>query len=162
MGYDEHWATCGTAGSVASLPFVTKGINDTLESVPASRVINAIPFYTRVWYEDSLENAPDGSIIVEDPMVGDYALSSRAVGMGAAEKFIKDNGGSVRWLEDLGQNYGEYYTAEGSLARVWLEDKESLTAKLNVMKENNIAGVACWKLGLDSKEAWEAIGAYLK
>ena len=162
MGYDEHWATCGTAGSVASLPFVTKGINDTLESVPASRVINAIPFYTRVWYEDSLENAPDGSIIVEDSMVGDYALSSRAVGMGAAEKFIKENGGSVRWLEDLGQNYGEYYTPEGSFARVWLEDKESLTAKLNVMKENNIAGVACWKLGLDSEEAWEVIGAYLK
>ena len=51
---------------------------------------------------------------------------------------------------------------KGSFARVWLEDKESLTAKLNVMKENNIAGVACWKLGLDSKEAWEAIGAYLK
>ena len=109
MGYDEHWATCGSAGSVASLPYVTKGITDTLESVPASRVINAIPFYTRIWYEDTLENAPEGSIIVEDNLIGDYALSSRAVGMGVAEKLIKENNGNVRWLEDLGQNYGDCY-----------------------------------------------------
>ena len=162
MGYDEHWATCGTAGSVASLPYVTNGIKDTLEEVSSSRVINAIPFYTRIWYEDSLENAPEGAIIVEDNINGDYALSSKAVGMGTAEKLISQNGGGVRWIEDLGQNYGEFYTAEGSLGRVWLEDKESLTRKLNVMKENNLAGVACWKLGLESEDAWEAIGEYLK
>ena len=161
MGYDEHWATCGSAGSVASLPYVTKGITDTLESVPASRVINAIPFYTRIWYEDTLENAPEGSIIVEDSMNGEYALSSRAVGMGVAEKLIKENNGNVRWLEDLGQNYGDCY-ADGSFVRVWFEDKESLTLKLNVMKNNNLAGVACWKLGLESEEAWEAIGEFLK
>ena len=109
-----------------------------------------------------MENAPEGSIIVEDPMNGDYALSSRAVGMGAGEKLIKQNNGSVRWLEDLGQNYGEFYTSDGRFGRVWLEDKQSLEAKLNVMKENNLAGVACWKLGLESEEAWDAIGEFLK
>ena len=162
MGYDEHWATCGSAGSVASLPYVTKGITDTLESVPASRVINAIPFYTRIWYEDSLDNAPEGSIVIEDAINGDYALSSRAVGMGAAEKILAENGATTRWLEDLGQNYGEFYTSDGRFGRVWLEDKESLTLKLNVMKNNNLAGVACWKLGLESEEAWEVISEYLK
>lgn len=162
MGYDEHWATCGSAGSVASLPYVTKGITDTLESVPASRVINAIPFYTRIWYEDSLENAPEGAIVVEDPINGDYALSSRAVGMGAAEKVLAENGASTRWLEDLGQNYGEFYTADGRFGRVWLEDKDSLTLKLNAMKNNNLAGVACWKLGLESEEAWQVISNYLQ
>lgn len=162
MGYDEHWATCGTAGSVASLPYVTKGITDTLEAVPASRVINAIPFYTRVWYEDSLDSAPEGAIIVEDPINGDYALSSKAVGMGVAEKLLKENGATSRWLENLGQNYGEFYTSEGRYGRVWLEDKESLTLKLNVMKESGLAGVACWKLGLESEDAWEVIGEYLK
>ena len=162
MGYDEHWATCGTAGSVASLPYVTNGITDTLEEVPASRVINAIPFYTRIWYEDSLDNAPEGAIVIEDAINGDYALSSRAVGMGAAEKILAENGATTRWLEDIGQNYGEFYTAEGRFGRVWLEDKESLTLKLNAMKESGIAGVACWKLGLESEEAWEVIGEYLK
>lgn len=161
MGYDEHWAGCGQAGSVASLPFVTQGILDTLKEVPSSRVINAVPFYTRVWYEDSLENAPEGSIVVEDAINGDYALSSKAVGLGAAKELLEDNGASLRWLEDIGQYYGEYYI-EDRLARIWLEDKKSLTEKLNVMKANNLAGVACWKLGLESEEAWEAIGEYMQ
>lgn len=161
MGYDEHWSGCGEAGSVASLPYVTNGILDTLAEVPASRVINAIPFYTRVWYEDSLENAPEGAIIVEDVINGDYALSSKAVGMGDAKELLENNGASLRWLEDIGQYYGEYYIND-SLARIWLEDKKSLIEKLNVMKDNNLAGVACWKLGLESEEAWEAISMFMQ
>ncbi|MBQ9700382.1 MAG: SH3 domain-containing protein [Lachnospiraceae bacterium] len=161
MGYDEHWAGCGEAGSVASLPFVKKGIEDTLKEVPASRVINAVPFYCRVWYEDTLDNAPDGATIVKDPINGDYALSSKAVGMGDAKELIEDNNGSLRWLEDLGQYYTEYYKGD-RLARIWLEDKESLKQKLNVMKEHGIAGVAGWKLGLDSSEAWDAIKEYMQ
>lgn len=161
MGYDEHWAGCGQAGSVASLPFVTNGILNTLSEVPAERVINAVPFYTRVWYEDEIENAPENSVIVEDSINGDYALSSKAVGMGNAKELLKSNGANLIWMEELGQYYGEYY-ADGRLARVWLEDRESLSAKLGVMKQNNLAGVACWKLGLESEEAWEAIGEYLK
>lgn len=161
MGYDEHWAGCGEAGSVASLPFVKKGIEDTLKEVPASRVINAVPFYCRVWYEDTLDNAPEGAIIVKDPINGDYALSSKAVGMGDAKELIEDNDASLRWLEDLGQYYTEYYKGD-RLARIWLEDKESLKKKLNVMKEHGIAGVAGWKLGLDSSEAWDAIKEYMQ
>lgn len=161
MGYDEHWAGCGQAGSVASLPFVTNGILNTLSEVPAERVINAVPFYTRVWYEDEIENAPENSVIVEDSINGDYALSSKAVGMGNAKELLKSNGANLVWMDELGQYYGEYY-ADGRLARVWLEDKESLLKKLEVMKQNNLAGVACWKLGLESEEAWEAIGEYLK
>ena len=48
MGYDEHYSG-SDAGSVASLPWVEQGIQDTLEEVPADRVINAVPFYTRLW-----------------------------------------------------------------------------------------------------------------
>lgn len=162
MGYDEHWAGGANAGSVASLPFVTDGIKDTLEEVDASKIINAIPFYTRVWYEDPVELAPEDAIIIEDPVNGDYALSSKAVGMGVAEMYLAENGATSRWLDDLGQNYGEFYTNEGRLGRVWLEDEQSLRAKLNVMKENNLAGVACWKLGLESEAAWEVIGEFLK
>ena len=43
---------------------------------------------------------------------------------------------------------------------VWLEDKESIQAKLNVMKQNNIAGVAEWKLGLEDPTVWDEIAAY--
>ena len=49
MGYDEHYAGSEEAGSVASLPWAEAGIQNTLDSVPAEKVIHGIPFYTRLW-----------------------------------------------------------------------------------------------------------------
>ena len=48
MGYDEHFAGSDEAGSVASKEFVAQGIADTLTEVPPEKMINAIPFYTRL------------------------------------------------------------------------------------------------------------------
>lgn len=41
---------------------------------------------------------------------------------------------------------------------VWMEDEESLKLKMNLARENDLAGVACWKLGLEDEEAWTTIG----
>ncbi len=50
MGYDEHYVGGGgAAGSNASITFVEDGIVNTKQVVPAEKIINAIPFYTRVW-----------------------------------------------------------------------------------------------------------------
>lgn len=65
MGYDEHYAG-SDAGSVASLPFVEDGISRAVSMVPSEQVINAVPFYTRIWTENAGET------------------KSRAVGMQAA------------------------------------------------------------------------------
>ena len=48
MGYDEHFAGSYEAGSVASYNYVKEGIEETLRDVPADKVINAVPFYTRL------------------------------------------------------------------------------------------------------------------
>ena len=50
MGYDEHYAG-GEPGSVASIGYVNQGIADTLADVPKEKLINAVPFYTRLWTE---------------------------------------------------------------------------------------------------------------
>ena len=51
MGYDEHYGGSPVAGSVSSYNFVRSGIENTLKEVPASKVISALPFFTRVWKE---------------------------------------------------------------------------------------------------------------
>lgn len=48
MGYDEHWGGCKEAGSVASIDFVTGGLDRMLEQVPAEKVINALPLHQAV------------------------------------------------------------------------------------------------------------------
>ena len=161
MGYDEHWAGAPEAGSVASLPYVETGIKETIEQGgEANRIINAIPFYTRIWSETPIEYAEQGSQIVDDNIKGSYALDSRAVGLGTAEKELEKYGINKFWVEDLSQYYAEYEEGN-SLMRVWLEEEKSIEAKLEVMKKYNLGGVACWRLGLEEAWVWDIIEGYV-
>ena len=144
MGYDEHTGRSEEAGSVASIGFVKEGITDMLGKVPAEKVINAIPFYTRVWIE-----AFGGGI------------SSQILGMEGTQNYIRQNGMDVYWHEGSGQNIA---TLEGdnALYTIWVEDDLSIAEKMKLIKEYNLAGVASWKLGLESDSVWSVISEYLK
>lgn len=142
MGYDEHYSGSPEAGSVASIGFVEEGIKKTVDEVPAKKVINALPFYTRIWKSQGAE------------------LSSEAVGMDIAEQFVANHSIELRWDEKTCQNYGEIQEGE-IFYQVWLEDEQSIETKLNIMDKYQIGGVAAWKLGFEKKSIWEVIGAYL-
>ena len=142
MGYDEHYAGSAEAGSVASINYVENGIADTVSQVPANKVINAVPFYTRIW-------ETTGSTI-----------SSQAVGMEMAEEYVAAHHIDVEWNEETCQNYGEY-TSGDTLYQVWLEDEESIRVKLNIMEKYGIGGVAAWRLGFEKPEIWDEIEAYM-
>ena len=143
MGYDEHWGSGGVAGSVASLGFVEDGIVQTLEDVPANKVINALPFYTRVWKTN-----------------GDK-VTSEALDMETAGNFIKKNGVNMTWDATAGQNYGEIQLGN-TFYQIWMEDKDSIESKLAVMKKYGIGGVAAWKLGYETSDIWDKIAVYMK
>ena len=142
MGYDEHYGGSDTAGSVASIDFVEKGIADTVAEVPADKVINAIPFYTRIWETKGT------------------TVTSQAVGMEIAQKYIADHSITTVWDEKTCQNYGEYKSGD-SYYQVWLEDEDSIRVKLNIMSKYGIAGVAEWKLGFEVDSIWDVIEEYM-
>lgn len=142
MGYDEHYSGSETAGSVASINFVEQGIADTVAEVPANKVINAIPFYTRIWETNGT------------------TVSSQAVGMELAQQYISDHGMDISWDETTCQNYGEYQSGS-SYYQVWLEDADSIRVKLNIMSKYGIAGVAEWKLGFETASIWDVIEEYM-
>lgn len=142
MGYDEHYAGSSEAGSVASINFVEEGIKKTVDQVPAGKVINAVPFYTRIW------ETRDGQI------------SSQAVGMDVAEEYVAYHNMPLEWNEETCQNYAE--STEGdSLLQIWLEDESSIEVKLNIMDKYQIGGVASWRLGYEKPEIWDVIEIYL-
>lgn len=143
MGYDEHYVGGGEAGSVASIGYVEDGIVKTKEVVDSSKLINAIPFYTRVW-----ESGSDG-------------LKAQSLTMANQAQWLKDTGATPLWLDECCQYYVEYENG-GSLYQCWLEDAESIRVKLQVMKAQNIAGVASWKLGIEDKRVWDEIEQYMQ
>lgn len=137
MGYDEHYAG-GEPGSVASIGFVEEGIANTLKDVPKEKIINAVPFYTRLWKE------------------GDGDPSSSALGISKAGTWLDDNHVELVWQESVGQYYGELI--EGDVRQyLWMEEERSLGLKMDLIKKYDLAGVACWKLGLESENVWDVI-----
>ncbi len=142
MGYDEHYAGGGVAGSNASIDYIENGIIKTKESVPAHKIINALPFYTKVW-----ESGSEG-------------LNVAILTMENQDEWVENSGVEPMWLEEYCQNYIEF-EKDGNVYQCWLEDEESVKVKLQVMKAQNIAGVAAWKLGIEDKDIWEVIGQYM-
>ena len=137
MGYDEHYVG-SEAGSVASLPWVEQGIQDTLKEVPAERVINAIPFYTRLW------RTTGGNV------------TSEAIGMDQAQQTIADNNVETYWDKTTSQNYGKY-DIDNSTYQIWLEDAQSVAEKVKLVSKYDLAGVSAWKLGFENNGIWQVI-----
>lgn len=143
MGYDEHWAGCSEPGSVASIGFVKSGIQSALNlGVPADKLINAIPFYTRVW-ETTGATVKDTT----DSMVN-------------AEKWVASKGIELNWDDETCQYYGELVSG-GTTYQIWMEEEESIQTKLNMMLTYNLAGVAAWQLGYEKSDVWPLIQAYV-
>ncbi len=137
MGYDEHYVG-SEAGSVASLPLVEQGIQDTLKEVPAKRVINAIPFYTRLW------RTTGGNV------------TSEAIGMDQAQQTIAENNVETYWDKTTSQNYGKY-DIDNSTYQIWLEDAQSVAEKVKLVSKYDLAGVSAWKLGFENNGIWQVI-----
>ena len=143
MGYDEHYVGSEEPGSVASLPWVEKGVVDTLAEVPAERTILAIPFYTRLWKTTG------------------GALTSEAIGMDQAQNVIKENKAETIWDGSVGQNTASY-EKDGSSYEIWIEDAQSIAEKVKLIPKYKLAGVAQWKLGFENSSIWKVISENLK
>lgn len=144
MGYDEHTTGSAEAGSVASLSFVEEGITQTLAEVPKEKVINGVPFYTRFWRE-----AVNGTLYTE------------VMSMEQASQYVQDKGMEVYWNKDVSQNYAEVTTDDG-VEKIWLEDEQSLEAKMQLIQKYELAGVAEWKLGFERADVWDIISRYMQ
>lgn len=143
MAYDEHHSNSEQSGSVSSISFFTDAINNTLEMVDKERVIIGLPFYARVWVEKA-----DGTI------------ATSAYSMSQIKAFVEAHQAKMIWDEETGQYYAEYKTEEG-LNRIWIEDDKSIELKMKAASEAGVAGMAYWKLGMESSSIWNVIQKFV-
>lgn len=143
MGYDEHWHGSGDPGSVASIEYVSNGLARTLEEeqVPAEKVVNALPFYTILWKTEGAE------------------VTDQYITLNNVEDYLQRMNIQPEWDETVCQNYAEWQSGSATY-QIWVEDEESIAVKLNVMNAKNIGGVAVWRLGYGTSEAWDLIAAF--
>ncbi len=144
MNYDEHQNEQTGAGSVASLNFVRSSLDRMLEDVPAGRLINGVPFYTRIWKSGT---GADGT----------QNLEWSSVGMDNAARTLEEYHVTSAWDDATQQNYASYTDEQGRICQVWLEDAASMRKKLETAQAAGIAGIAGWKLGLETPDIWDLI-----
>ena len=134
MAYDEHYAG-SEAGSTASLPFVIKGVEDSLAQIPAYKLICGVPFFTRLW------------------VGGGRTPSSSPLDMRSVSSYLERYEAEPQWNTELGQSYAEF-TLDGEQARIWIEDVESMSLRLDRLSTYGLAGIAAWRLGMETDEVW--------
>lgn len=157
MAYDETWASSTTAGPVASYPWVRKHTEKLLSEVPASKLVLGIPFYMREW-----------SVPVNGTWEG--KAKSKTLSMTKALELEDTYKEDLQWNDQLKGNYlavtntngvyGKYDGTrryEGTLTKIWFEDPQSLSYKVGIVKDLQLAGIAAWRKGFESERVWPVI-----
>ena len=146
MNYDEHYSGSEKAGPVSSMSYVERNLKRLSEYVPSEQIINALPFYTRLWKESNGE------------------LSADSISMVESQAVITESGATPTYDDDAGSNYIEYKDSTGATFKMWIEDKDTLGKKIDLTKENNNGGsanVAYWRLGLENEDVWQIVNEKL-
>ncbi|MGP1611637.1 MAG: glycosyl hydrolase family 18 protein [Catonella sp.] len=144
MAYDEHYSGSAEAGSVSSLNWVKTSVENTAKYAPMKKIIVGLPFYTRIWRETK-----------------EGKLETKALGMDAGLNLVHNNNAKKAWNNEAGQYYAEWKDGKDKM-KIWLEEERSLAAKLGLVKRDEVAGIAFWKLGLERKAAWNSVVDWLK
>lgn len=142
MAYDQYYSGSTEAGSVSGLQWAEQGVQEFLSyGIPREKLILGIPFYTREWTLDA-----SGAV------TGNKALYSRDLSAILAKPTSKST-----YDNAFGQ-YKVQYTGDDGLNRVfWLENNDTVKARLDIAKKYELAGVAAWRLGQEDPGFWTTI-----
>ena len=143
MAYDQYGASSTKPGTNAGYDWVKANIEKFIgqEAVEPEKIILGIPFYTRLWEENS------GN------------LECYTVDMEDIEEVIPENV-TKTWDDNLKQYYVEF-VEDGITNKMWIEDAESIKAKLSLVSEYNLAGAAYWTKDREPASIWPVISEAL-
>ena len=139
MAYDQHGATSTVSGTVAGYDWVEVNIKKFLgqEGVEKEKIILAMPLYTRLWKEVNGEVTPTVLFMTE------------------VDDKIPEGVEKV-WNDDTKQYYVEY-TKNGATYKMWIEDEESIKAKLELVQKYELAGSAFWEKDRETPGVWKLV-----
>ena len=145
MAYDQNGVSSTKPGTTAGYNWINLNLIKFLqtEDIDSEKIILGIPFYTRMWTTNS-----SGDII-----------SRGTVDMKEIDRVLP-SGVEKTWDNELKQNYVEYMDGANK-KQIWIEDVDSLKAKVSLVTENKLAGVASWRKDMESDDVWQMLKAEL-
>lgn len=139
MAYDQNGISSTKPGTNAGYDWIQLNLKKFLqtEEIESQKLILAVPFYTRLWTTNS-----------NGELIGKTTVSMKNISS------VIPEGTEIKWDDELKQNYAEF--TDGSNTRqIWIEDIDSLKAKVSLIKENNLGGVASWQKDMETDDVWD-------
>lgn len=138
MAYDEH-SPDGASGPVASIDWVKNTIKYATTKMPASRIVLGVASYGYDWSKNGV----------------------KAYGIDSIFKLAENYNSNIQWSDVYKSPFFKYKDKLGVNHTVWFENSTSLSYKLDVVNDNNLSGIAIWRLGLENEAYWSTIKAKL-
>ena len=133
MTYDEHYSG-GSPGPVASYPWVEKVVRYALNYFQPNKIVLGIAAYGYDW---SLN-------------------SGKALNYNAIQNLVKKYGVVPKWSSTSKVPYFTY-KSWGITHEVWYENSVSTAAKMQLVRNYDLKGVAVWRLGYEDPAIWNII-----
>jgi spore germination protein len=144
MTYSYHWST-SEPGPIAPLWWMEDVIGFATSIVAPSRVYVGLHFYGQDWVGTSASSRvwEDVQALVDAYGAVPQWQEADARGRAVAEPWFT-------YTDSLGQPH-----------EVWYADGASVTARLGLVRQYGLGGVAIWRLGGEDPANWSAIAAVL-
>ncbi len=154
MAYDQHWSMSPQNGPVASLEWVEQGVVQTLDEVPADKLLLAVPFYAYDWEHLRDPASPDTAPRHIRP------AAFRALTLDETWDLACDSVTATRrgdtlavqtwqqppvWLDTESVMYMSFTDVQGGEHEIWFENVRSLDLKLALVGKYGLAGAAAWQ-----------------
>ncbi|MEP6495319.1 MAG: glycosyl hydrolase family 18 protein [bacterium] len=143
MTYAQHTGG-STPGPVAGYSWMKASLDYVLAlGVPPAKISLGIPGYSDWWYP--VYEVKTGSRM----RGGDISYAT-------AESLLAINGVKPSWDEAERSPYASWSHA-GVYEHLWIEDARAFTAKLDLVRQNELRGYSVWVLGLEDPAVWAAV-----
>ena len=135
MTYDQFGQSSRQAGPNASYDWVEMNIKKLVErdGVDSSKLLLGLAYYSRLW------------------KVSGETATPMTLFMDKARSYIGNS--NTKWNEDS-QQY--VYNKSDGAELLWIEDKTSISKKLELVEQYELGGTAIWRLGYETQDVWEA------
>lgn len=143
MAYNQHGGKT-TPGSTASLPWVEKTIQYTLQYVPAEKISLGIPSYSTYWYTG------------REPNSNKISEQSAGISYEKLHFLLRQFHTSLQWDE---KNHIHYAIFDHDWLNEYLfaEDAQSFADKVALAKKYHLRGISVFDLGSEDPGIWKEL-----
>lgn len=145
MGYDYH-GRLSEPGPVSSVKWLREVLAHTLARVPAQKAVLGLPFYGRRWDIDPDGKPSEGKGVFWDDVAS--LKNNRAIA--TSDTYVEG------WDKDAESPWFSWEDADGRHI-IHYDDATSLAAKLRLVAEYELAGVAFWCLSGEPDAMWQEV-----